>query len=112
MFDTNDNSEITFTPTLIEIRDAVETWCAAKKRERLFFIYDGLCGREAGFRPDDQWVEFAKQVFDCSETSPEFVAAVLRKSSNISSCERRGVEATSTEFGRVDGRKPRSIPLR
>lgn len=62
-----------------DITDAVEEWSLAASRERLLEIFSGANGKEPHFDAPAKWLELAKEVFDCSETSPEFVVAVLRK---------------------------------
>jgi energy-coupling factor transporter ATP-binding protein EcfA2 len=62
-----------------DILDAVEEWMKDAARARLHDIFVGIDGVEPTSDAARSWKRFAEQVFDCSETSPEFVAAVLRK---------------------------------
>ena len=71
------NLRIGITPA--DISDAVDEWFRKAHRERLHEIYLDVEGREPTFDASAMWLKLAEQVFDCSETSPDFVAAVLRK---------------------------------
>lgn len=62
-----------------DIADAVEHWFKDAQKERLLEIYVKLEGKEAYCNAPQAWLDLADKVFDCSETSPAFVAAVLRK---------------------------------
>ena len=62
-----------------DITDAVAEWFKKAQRERLHDIYVGLEGKEPYFDASKAWIELAGKVFDCSDHSPDFVAAVLRK---------------------------------
>lgn len=56
------------------INDAVHVWHEDKRKSRLDVIRQNLAPK-ATF----DWVELARRCFDCSDTSPEFVAAALKK---------------------------------
>lgn len=57
-----------------DIDDAVDGWYQAERQGRITAIRDQI-----GKRADFDWELVARTCFDCSETSPAFVAAVLRK---------------------------------
>jgi hypothetical protein len=62
-----------------DITDAVDEWFRKAHRERLHEIFCDVEAREPRFDAPAMWTKLAEGVFDCSDTSPEFVAAVLRK---------------------------------
>ncbi|KQO06919.1 VapE domain-containing protein [Sphingomonas sp. Leaf242] len=62
-----------------DITDAVDEWFRKAHRERLHEIFVDVEAREPSYDAPAMWLKLAEDVFDCSETSPAFVAAVLRK---------------------------------
>lgn len=56
------------------INDAISVWHEDKRKSRLDVIRQNLAPKAAF-----DWVELARRCFDCSDTSPEFVAAALMK---------------------------------
>lgn len=61
------------------ISDAMKVWTDDRKRHRLYEIYTDIATNDAGFDADAAWLGMAEAVFDCSDTSPAFVAAVIQK---------------------------------
>lgn len=57
-----------------DINDAVEGWYRDERESRITAIQ-----KEIAPRADFDWELLARTCFDCSETSPEFVASVLKK---------------------------------
>lgn len=62
-----------------DIHDAVNVWAKERKLDRVNDIYGDLCFENAAPHPEAAWLELAERVFDCSDSSPAFVAAVLKK---------------------------------
>jgi len=80
--------------TAQNISDAVEEWMKKAKRERLHDIFLAADCREPGYQADAVWTRLADSVFDCSETSADFVASVLRKFIWQVKRKIRGIEVT------------------
>jgi energy-coupling factor transporter ATP-binding protein EcfA2 len=70
-----------FTDT--QIADAADHWYAEMKRQRLFALYSEIAGPldspMAQESAETALLDLAKHCFDTTETSPEFVAAMLKK---------------------------------
>jgi Virulence-associated protein E len=59
-----------------DISDAVDEWIKGAQLARLYEIFLQI---DTADSKSDRWTELAEAVFDCSDTSPEYVAAVLKK---------------------------------
>lgn len=72
-----DNLDLGFNDN--SISDAVEVWTQEARRKRLYEISGLISDCDKTFDSESKWLALANGVFDCSDTSPEFVAAVLKK---------------------------------